>query len=329
MKIPWSQFTSLFVALALPLALKAADSKPEQLNKGASKAIATLEVKEVSAVIADGEKAGMKYSRTSFRINTGTKDYLMNYKSLPADEAKENPRILNDRSSGYGMVKPDRNWYANGFVTASIKGARDSDIQRHQGKVRVLKTEGERVGYDLVFEMEQGTIVVRTVALGGRDELFVAVRGMPAETGMKENLMVGFRGYPMGFDGIPREAFDRWVHTASADIGHGGTAQKATPLDIGKDQWALLTDHHLADGRPGQLGLIWAPGKIEEAQVVHNGNYGIDLNYAGSDINPEHRFMVCHLDGMTWQEARKHMAELAKDATSAIQQALDGWDAAR
>ncbi|MFA6175094.1 MAG: hypothetical protein WC765_00780 [Phycisphaerae bacterium] len=316
----WKPLVSICAFLALVTQLEAIDVKPDQLKQKAGEPIATLDIENQSGVIGAGEYAGRKYDISYFRINTGTKDYLLQYRSLPADQATENSKVLNDSGSGYGMLKPDPNWYKSGFITASIEKMSGSDIGCHQGEVRVLKTGGKRVGYDLVFELEQCSIVVRTVAMAGRDELFISVKVTNYNT--EANLVTGFKGFPMGFGG----EFDRWVHTASKEISHSGPIGKTTSLDINEDHWALLTDHNLANGGPGQLGLFWAPEKVEKATVIHSGNYAILLNYQGRDINPEHRFMVCHFDGMSWQGACKRMVELAEEAPSLIKQALDGWD---
>lgn len=315
--INWKQIVPACVLLAIASPLHAGDIKQDQLKMKTEESPATLEVENGSTVISVGANAGRKYDVSHFRISTGTKDYVMQYRSFPANEAADNAGILNDSCSGYGMAKPDGNWYENGFITASVEGG--GDISNHRGNIRVLKTEGPRVGYDLAFELEQGSIVVRTVAMAGRDELFVAVKSTNAS---EAKLTTSFRGYPMGFEG----ELNRWVHTAGNEIQHSGSAGKATSLDTSDDHWALLTDHNLATGGPGQLGLIWAPENIDKARVVHSGNYAILVNYEGRNTSPEQRFMVCHFDDMSWQDACKRIEELAKDAPSLIKQALDGWD---
>lgn len=308
--------TPCILALALPLALSAAE-KPKA--KGGEQA--TLRVKQV-AETSSAATGSRKCDTTYFTIVTGTREYQLMYKSLPEEEARENPNVVNDSCSGYGMVKPSNCWYGHGFIEASMKGVPKSDIRFYRAKVKVLKDSGDRVGYDLVFDTEGGPITVRTVAVGGRDELYLAVRGSTGSAGDHVDLEVAFRGYPVGFQG----ELDRWVHAASGDVGNKGQADATGNLDMAKDNWALLADHNLSDPKGGQLGLAWIPGKLEKGSVLHWKNYAIQVAFSKGDLKPEHRFMVCHFDGASWQDAKKQMSDLAKEAPALINAALDGWD---
>lgn len=316
MKTPIRRWIPWTLALALPLSLCAAEK-----SKAKSGEQAVLKVKEVveTSSAAHGSR---KYDCTYFTLQTGTKEYVLQYKSLPEEDARDNPKDINDGCSGYGMVKPSACWYGHGFIDASMKGIPKTDIRFYRAKVKVLKDVGERVGYDLVFDTEGGPITVRTVAVGGRDELFVAVRGSTGAAGDHVDLEVKFRGYPVGFTG----ELDRWVHTASADLGNQGKTETTAALNMEKDNWALIADHSLTDPKGGQLGLLWLPGKLEKGTANHWQNYAVQITFSKADMKPEHRFMVCHFEGTTWQDAKKQMADLAKEAPSLIPQALDGWD---
>lgn len=306
------------VALMAVVTRSVADSQLERLKAKASETSASLSVEESTETMSVGGRGEMEIQRTTFSIDTGARFFKMSYRSFVEGNAIENPDLLSDGGSGYGMLEPDRNWYWQGFIAASFRGISGTDIRKHQAKVRILATEGERVGYDLVFEMEAGTIVIRTVALAGREELFVSVFG---ENGGEE-LAVEFRGYPLGFNG----PFDRWAHSASADIQNQGKERIAVPLDVNTDHWVLLTDHNLADTvADGQLGLIWPPGTLESAQVIHSENYAMGLDASNRGERPEQQYMLCHIVGKSWQEAREAMKALAPSAPDFITKALTGW----
>lgn len=317
--LPVKKLTAVAVlSLVTTLTLPAADSQLERLKAKASETSASLSVEESTETMSVGGRGDMEIQRTTFSIDTGARFFKMSYRSFVEGNAAENPDLLNDGGSGYGMLEPDRNWYWQGFVSASFRGISGTDIRKHQAKVRVLATEGERVGYDLVYEMEAGTIVIRTVALAGREELFISVFG---ENGGEE-LAVEFRGYPLGFNG----PFDRWAHSASADIQNQGKERIAVPLDVNTDHWVLLTDHNLADTvADGQLGLIWPPGTLESAQVIHSENYAMGLDASNRGERPEQQYMLCHIVGKSWQEAREAMKALAPSAPDFITKALTGW----
>ncbi len=306
------------LTLAATLTLHAEDNPLERLKAKASQASASLNVEESTETMSVDGRGDLEIQRTTFSIDTGARLFKMSYRSFVEGNATQNPDLLNDGGSGYGMLEPDRNWYWQGFISASFRGIPGTDIRKRQAKVRILATEGERIGYDLVFEMEAGTIVIRTVALAGREELFVSVFG---ENGGEE-LAVEFRGYPLGFDG----PFDRWAHSTSADIQNQGEERIVVPLDVATDHWVLLTDHMLADTvADGQLGLVWSPGSLESAKVIHSGNYATGLDASNRGIRPEQQYMLCHIVGMSWQEAREAMKTLAPSAPDLITKALNGW----
>ncbi len=297
----------------------AADETLEQLKRAASSVSATLNVEEAGKTLNKDNALEMEYLEYIFTIDTGTRFYKLIYRTFPDENAAENPDLLTDGGSGYGMLEPNKNWYWQGFITAFFKGVAGSDIRRHQGRVRILETDGNRIGFDLVYEMPGGIIVIRTTALAGRDELFVSVMG----SGAGGELEVSFRGYPLGFDG----PFDRWIHTASEDIRNRGTENAAFPLEGAADPWVLLTDHGLAGSSSGQLGLAWAKEAVKHITVTHSGNYGIDLTFIGEDDAQEQRFVVVNfVDEMTWQEARERMSELSQAAPTLMERALSHWE---
>lgn len=292
----------------------AKDEKLEDLKAKANTQTAQLNIEKTTEF---SNKAEMDYLKYDFLIDTATVNYKMIYRTFIGEEAIKNPELLSDWSSGYGMVEPDRNWYDQGFIEAYVPGIAHSNIKNCAGKVRTLQTEGERVGYDLIFEMEGTTIVVRTVALAGRDELFVSVKASYSIDG----LFTRFLGYPMGFT----EPFDRWVHTATTDIPNAGEENKDVLLDVATDHWALLTDHLFTEGAPGQLGIFWIGDIIDQIKVTHSGNYGIKLSFLSKEDDLEQRFMICRFDTMTWQEAREKMVSLSTMAPDLIEKALGGW----
>lgn len=319
MKTNLNYWICLGLSLALPWAVPAADVKPLDAKPAGAKGApqASLTLKEFSATTRP-EGGSRKFSVTHFKILTGTQGYTLQYASLPDEEARNNPKDVNDGGSGYRMIQPDLCWYG---LDAAFTGMPQSNIKIHRGQLKVLKTEGDRVGYDLGFETDSGKIVVRTVAVGGRDELFLSVKGTP--TAGTANLEVLFRGYPMSF---AKGELSRWVHTSSMDIENKGVIDSTEDLDVGKDHWALFADHNFSTGKGSQLGLVWIPGSLDKGIANHWKNYGVGSTLSKSDAAPEQRFMFCHLGAISWEEAKKRMAEVAKDAPAVIQRALDGWE---
>ena len=109
-----------------------AEAALEGLKAAADKASATLSVTETLH-----NKGDRQYRQSLCKINTGTKQYTMRYKTFLGDEAAFNPKELTDWSSGYGMTHPSQNWYHNGFLNVSIKSqAKYRDIRTREGKER-------------------------------------------------------------------------------------------------------------------------------------------------------------------------------------------------
>ncbi|MDO9543364.1 MAG: hypothetical protein Q7J98_13740 [Kiritimatiellia bacterium] len=276
------------------------DAEFEKLKSAASIPAASLSVRTVTnrAVYA-------VYEQTFFEIDTGARKYKLRYTSFLGAYAFLNPKYLNDGCSGYGMLSPFPNWYQNGFIGVALDGAGGPNISTIQAKVRILADKGPCVAYDLVFTGENGTIVVRTAALAGREELFVSVFGW-LEQGSIKGITTWFYGFPLGFKG----PFDRWVHADGQDIRNAGKERKAFPLAGQGKSWLLLADHQAdSDGKEGGLlGLIFDKSAISRAEAVHCSNYGITITFVG-DAGKEQRFIVYTFDAMKWETARARIAQ--------------------
>lgn len=291
--------------------LQAADTELEKLKAAANESRATLAVRtELLGV------NGYAYERTEFRIDTGRRAYALQYKSFLGPHAELNPKSLNDWCSGYGMLEPHPYWYHGGFLSAAVVGAASVCTDGIQGQVRPLATAGVRVGYDLVFAGGAGLVVIRTLAMAGRDELFVSVSGQ-LKSGENATLTSTFRGYPLGMKG----PFDRWVHGDGQDIQNSGATRTTTPLKLGGAPWLLLADHKLdPEGQQaGLLGLIYDRKAVSSANMTTD-NYSITVSFEGP-ATAEQRFIVYTLGPLTWEAACKKLADV-KDAAELLDQAF-------
>ncbi len=293
--------------------LRAADAELERLKVAASANRATLAVRTEYLGVN-----GYAFEHTEFQIDTGRRAYALQYKSFLGPQAALNPKSLNDWCSGYGMLKPHPYWYHGGFLSATVAGASSVCMDGIQGQVRPLETAGPRVGYDLVFAAGTGLVIIRTVALAGRDELFVSVSGK-LNSGENATLTSAFRGYPLGMKG----PFDRWVHGHGQDLQNSGPTRTTTPLKLDGAPWLLLADHKLdPDGRQsGLLGLIFDRKAVSGATLTTD-NYSITVSVEGP-ATTEQRFIVYTLGPLTWEAACKKLADV-KDATELLGQAFEG-----
>ena len=296
------RFVSVVLAAVLVGRAAAVDPELERLKAAASKARATLVVRQSTYRRRDRD-----VDQFEFRIDTGARQYAMRYKTFRGDDARLNAKELNDWSSGYGMVAPQQNWYHNGFVQVSLSGAKATSIRFTQGQPRVLAATGPRVAYDLIFADEAGTVVVRTVALAGREELFLSVGGKPApgEGGL---LQTTFCGYPLGF----KPPFDRWVHRDGQDIPNAGKERKQFMLDLQGAPWLLLADHRLdpEGSKQGLLGLVYDKSVLTQAAVLHNRNYAILPAFTGP-AGATQRYTVYTFGAMRWQDARARLLRVS------------------
>lgn len=310
MKSRTAILTISVATLAFHLAAAGADSELEKLKKAASWSKATLEVKD-----GKGTQNGRHYNQTLFVIDTEAQQYKLSYKSFPGEEAADNPKELNDGASGYGMTEPNANWYQNGMVDVSAGGC---SINRVEGKAKVLQKEGALVAYDLTFDLAGDVVVIRTVALAGREELFLSIHASPGASKFTST----FRGYPCGFKG----PFDRWVHLDGSEIGSGdeGGSAASIPLNLEKAPWILLTDHQLnsTGNAAGQLGIVFRKTAVAKASVSLRGNYAITTSFMAKDGGNEMQFILCNFSGMSWQEAIHALAALAKQGESLLDEAF-------
>jgi len=288
------------------------DAELARLKAAASETKATLAIKQTTPKLKERE-----YQNTEFILDTGAAKYRLNYKSFAGAGAKDNG-ALTDGCGGYGMLAPHTFWYWNGFLTVEVAGQGYLYTGQTQGVVRPLATEGARVGYDLVFENDKGAAVVRTVALAGRDELFISVSGR-LKDGSKAALRTRFLGYPHGYS-LP---FDRWVHAARQDVQGIAGKETTAPLKLDDASWVLLADHKLdPDGKKaGLLGLVYDRKAITGATASTN-NYSIKVNFNGPDA-AEQRFLVYTFGPMKWEAARDKLAGV-KDAAELLDKAFEG-----
>lgn len=313
---------SLFVcALCAPVPAHAdepLDPELERLKAAANEVQAALTLTERTF-----QKGDLDVVETQFHIDTGLRRYGLRYKTFSTENAGENPRQLNDWSSGYGMVAPHSCWYHQGMLKdVGLIGPEGSVyIMTTAGTPRVLADAGPRVGYDLVFTRPEGTIVVRTVALGGREELFIAIFGRLAED-TPETLRAEFYAFPQGFTA----PFDRWVHGDGQDIQNAGDEQQRFPWDLDKEgPWMLFADHAkpLDEAHLGPLGLIYDKAAVTSASVYHNRNYAITATFDGPGTLQQ-RYIMFTFPAMGHEEAGRRLANVA-DADELFTRAFDGW----
>ena len=301
--------------------LHAADAELEALKAAANESMAVLEVEQTVY-----RKRGRDVVETRLLIDTGARRYRLRYKTFRGEAARHNPRDLNDWASGYGMIDPHTFWYANGMlIDVRLAGRKESvQVMGLQGKVRPLTTAGSRVVFDLVFSSDAGCVVVRTVALAGREELFISVSGALASA-EPASLTTTFCGYPHGFEA----PLDRWVHTDGRDLPNAGKDRKTFPLDLEAAPWLLLCDHGKGlEGRQmGLLGLGYDRAELTAATIEHARNYSIRPTFIGP-CTSEQRYVAYTFGPMTWQEARRRLSH-AGDAGALFRQAFDGLQSPR
>lgn len=307
---------SAALLLLLAAGLHAADADLERLKVAANASRAVLDVEQTVY-----RKRGRDVLETRFLIDTSARRYRLHYKTFRGEAARHNPKALNDWASGYGMIQPHTFWYANGMlIDVRLAGGKDSvHAMGLQGKVRPLAVEGPRVAFDLIFPADAGTVVVRTVALAGREELFISVSGTLASE-EPAILTTTFCGYPHGF----KTPLDRWVHTAGREIPNAGKERKTFPLDLEAAPWLLLCDHgkDLEGRQMGLLGLGYDRAALTAAKVEHARNYSIRPTFTGPGTS-EQRYIVYTFGPMAWQEARTQLSQTT-DAAALLQQAFDG-----
>jgi hypothetical protein len=310
----------LALVLALPGAggaEEAPDPELERLKAAANEVQAALEVTERTF-----QKEGLTATETLFKIDTGQRKFVLRYNTFSGAQAAENPKLLNDWSSGYGLIVPQPGWYQNGLLRDVVLRGPGGMVQllNTEGRPRVLAAGGGRIAYDLVFTRPEGIIVVRTVALGGREELLIRVSGKlagdPAQT-----LSTEFYAFPQGHTA----PLDRWVHGAGQDLQNVGQERKQFPWDLSREgAWMLLCDHAKAPGDSpmGPVGLIYDPAALTSAAVLHNRNYPIIATFTGP-ATAEQGYLLYTFGPQPWEEARRRLAEI-KDAGELLARAFAG-----
>ncbi|MHB9137800.1 MAG: hypothetical protein ACYC4Q_00180, partial [Victivallaceae bacterium] len=143
------------------------DDALDKLKALADTVTATLNLKESKYKTREN----IEYLQYDFDINTQTSQYSLRYKTFAGEDAKNNPAKLNQWSSGYGMTAPYQNWFVDGFVDVALIAAdRGCYTMNIAGVPTVLEKSGKRVAYDITFKNAVGCVVIRTVALAGKDE---------------------------------------------------------------------------------------------------------------------------------------------------------------
>jgi hypothetical protein len=313
MKNQFSISKVLFAAALLNMTyFTHAETELEKLKREASKSIATLKIKENK-----GTKKDLEYIRKIFYVNTGVKKYVLRYSSFLGENAKNNPKMLNDQNSGYGMVNPAIGWYSNGFIRVALRG-KSGNVYMHnlQGKIIALQTEGDRVGYDIVFKNNGGTIVVRTIALAGKYPLFVAVYGKLSKPGAA-NMNTKFRAYPSGF----KKPFNRCVLGENLKVGHSEKKSINTKVESDKTSWLLLTDI----GKPGCVGLVFDKKDTGSININHNGNYAVcPFFYKTGNDSIKQQFIVYNFGKLAHSKATAELKNTVVESEKLFNQAFDG-----
>ena len=297
------------------------DPEYERLKAAANRPVATFEW-QTRTWTRDSRAVEHLY----LTIGNPSQQYQLQYKSFVGADAALNPKLLNDWSSGYGMLRPSTCWYANGFVWARLTAGRVScSMSTIQGRLEALADSGERVGYDLHFEGEHGHIVLRTVVLAEARELFVAVYGSVVSEHDVKRMTTTFMGYPYGF----KAPFDRWVHGAEFALRNSGSTRQIHTIEHWEAPWLLLTDHVQDSTGPqaGQLGLVFGERSVTKLDVEHAGNYSIRVHVqstAQGDARLAQRFAVVHFDPMTRETAAVCLAERAQMMPALFTRAFDG-----
>lgn len=309
--------TALAVFAARPSA--AVEAGLQALKTAAARPCAALTTEAVRRAAGDRQCV----VRT-FTLDTGTTTLALQYQTFPGEGAADNRRLLNDGCSGYGMLLPNASWYTGGFLDAALTlaGGRRACGDR-EARVAVLARDGRRAGYDLVYDWPDATVVVRTMAIAGRDELFVAIYGRARAPGTAGTLSTAFQGYPIGFTG----PFDRCVHAGSLEFRNAGAVgQPTASVDLARSSWLLLTDHLLnAKGdHSGQLGIVFDRNGLAKVDARHGNNYSIGIGCTSAPGQGAQRFIVCNFDAMSVKAAEEALAGLAAHTQTLLAQAFDG-----
>ncbi|MBI4024337.1 MAG: hypothetical protein HY360_05105 [Verrucomicrobia bacterium] len=307
--------TFLGLAWIFQSAVFPVDKELDELKERANQTRTTLKFDE--KVVQDSAR-NRDYTQKTFDIDTESARFRLQYKSFLGEAAADNPKELNDGSSGYGLVEPSKCWYWQGAINASLRSSKELSIATTEGQARILQQSGPRAAYDLVFDLGGPRIVIRTAALAGRSELFFSVHGDPDMP-----LKVWWRGYPCGYD----EPRDRCVHVEGAEIrADSAKTDHTVPLELEKAPWLLLTDHRMnsSGNQAHQLGLVFKKAGIEKAQVVHRSNYAIEPEFLAESGQTELRFMICDFEVMSIKAATDALAALARQADELMDNAFKG-----
>jgi hypothetical protein len=282
---------------------------------------ARLEVEEGSGT---GPQTGLSGKLTKFNIQTGTAEYQLAYVN-PAERAADGPYRLGTYS-GYGMLQPAGYWFWESFVNLCSPRPQRSPFCLGQVAATpvIRERRGDRVAYDLLFQDQEARVAIRTVALGGRAVLVLAIDRSGAETPCD----VIFWGYPQGMTG----PFDRCVHVGPTEYRNRGTpGPQDLPiinydLDLQPAPWVLMTDHG-KEGQPGQLGLVFDRQEVRQARVAIEYNFYMRLTLTSAPGARPVRLVMATFTGMTSQEAAAALGVLAEQAPELWARALGGLPA--
>lgn len=291
------------------------DDVMEKLKESANNVKAALTFKEDRTKNKDNSE----YLKYTFDINTQTMQYSMQYKTFPGEDAKNNPAKLNDCSSGYGMNLPYPNWYTGGFINVSLMmPANGCNMSLIAGGPTILETSGKRVAYDITFKNASGCIVVRTVALAGKDELYIGVFGktLVNSAGTMESTL---SGYPLGFTA----PHDRVVYGDNLEIKNGDARTRLNAVS-----WLLLSDKlKEKNNGGGLLGIIYDKNTMQGASVEIKDNYRVNVAFESpfnaTEISKQY-FIIFTFKKTTVPEAEKLLLEKNGVSVKAFENAFNG-----
>ncbi|MHB9139977.1 MAG: hypothetical protein ACYC4Q_11300, partial [Victivallaceae bacterium] len=186
------------------------------------------------------------------------------------------------------------------------------------GVPTVLEKSGKRVAYDITFKNAVGCVVIRTVALAGKDELYIGVFGKHSSDagGTLESTL---RGYPQGYT-APR---NRVAYGDNLEIKNGDAK---TELSLAP--WLLLSDklkEKMNEG--GMLGVVYDKKTISHAKVNIKDNYRIDTSlltpFNANEVSKQY-CMIFTFGKVTVADAKKLLSEKAGAADKAFEDAFSG-----